>query len=440
MSWLSHPYFTSHLPAFGQYNVYGSFHATLLVFAGAAFIFANVSQKARLALMVPVGLLALDLPFTNSSTALLGLVLGLGLLGAHVFFVARQPHYTRQYLIFIAYLVAVSLAVLGGLSLLESLTGNKEFTVEVASFSIKTRVTMWIVGFWGFVDAPLFGHGLGSYLSVYMREFGEYGIANGLIFYPNVTVPHNLIIHVLSETGLFGFALLLGPFIYIAVNVLRKVDNRILVLASLAPILIHTQLEYPYIASGLHYWLFAIAFVFALGGQLQPTRHLVFSADKSNANLLAFGGAAIAASIGVYMSISLALAAKNAADIYSYSVVMTADEFLEKRFTMADLQHPIMGHRLRAIAHLGLIRKAIAERRSDILRNISVSALENDIVPRYPTKPVWDTAVRVYIILGDRDRAMKLINYVEKYEPEKAASYEEMVSQFLSLKPPTPRP
>lgn len=421
---------------FGQYNVYGSAFVTLLILAATVFVFAPVSLKARIALMVPVSLMAIDLPFTKSSTALLGLFFGLAFLALHIVLRARERVYVTRFLIYVGVLAVIALSVSLLLAISDQTDKINELSAKRTSFSVNTRLTMWAVGLFGFLDRPFFGNGLGSYLSVYMAQFAEHGVTKNLTFYPNVTIAHNLIIHVLSETGLFGFVTLLGPFIYLAVKILQTADNRFLVLAALAPILVHTQLEYPYIASGTHYWLFAIALVFALSGQLAPERSYHWPPAPSKLPMMAFGALSLSALIGIYTAISLALAATQSAKLYNLTRSQSLDEFLATRFSQPDIGHPIMGPRILAIAHLVVIQKAIAERRGDILRDVSVPALENNIVPNYPTYQTWETALRVYVILRDRDRAMALVTELKKYIPEKAAAYEIYIRERLTLKPP----
>ena len=424
---------------FGQYNVYGSAFVTLIILAAAVFVFAPVSTKARIALMVPISLMAIDLPFSKSSTALLGLFFGLGFLAAHILIMARERVYLTRFAVYVGVLAMIALVVTVLLAMSDQTDKINELSAKRTTFSLNTRLTMWIVGILGFLDRPLFGHGLGSYLSIYMTQFAEHGLEKGLTFYPNVTIAHNLIIHVLSETGLFGFVAVLGPFIFLAVKVLQTADSRLLVLALLAPILVHTQLEYPYIASGVHYWLFAIAFVFGLSGRFAPERSFTFSPASPGLPFLAFGTLCLSAGIGIYVSISLALAAKQSAELYNSTRALSLDAFLEQRFSEPDVAHSILGPRVRAIAHLVIIQKAIQERRGDVLRDVSVPALENIIVPKYPTYRTWETALRVYVILRDRDRAMGLIDDMKKYDPEKAGLYETYVRQRLKLEPPKPQ-
>ena len=431
-TWLYKPF-----AGFGQYNIYGSAYATMIVMSCAAYVFAPVSQKARLVFMIPVALLAIDLPFTKSSTALLGLFSGMAFLAVHIHLTTRQPLQIKRYWTFVGVLAVISLLVVTALAFTEQTDKINELSARRTTYSFNTRWTMWVLGFWGFVEKPLFGAGLGSYLSVYMAQFAEFGIDQGLTFFPNVTVPHNLVIHVLAETGLVGFAVLLGPFIYLAVKILQTVDNRFLVLALLAPILVHTQLEYPYIASGTHYWLVAIALVFGLGGQLMPDREFKIPAVRLPIGHLGFGALSLVAAIGIYTAVQLALMANISAQLYTETRKLSLDEFIQIRFNMVDAQHPIFGKRVRAIAHLVIIQKAVTDRRADVLRDISVPALEKDILPYYPTVRTWENALRVYLILRDRDRAMALIAFLEKVIPEKAAGYKSFVRQNLPVTPPS---
>ena len=138
----------------------------------------------------------LDLPFVQSKTSLLGVMLSLLALGLHVFFSGAGRQVMHRY----GHMLAIVLVTYFGVVWISEFVGNSDQlaprTYEANQSSFSTRYTMWVIGFWGFLEKPLFGHGLGSYLSLYMDHFGRYGLSEGLTFYRLVSIPHNLFVHI----------------------------------------------------------------------------------------------------------------------------------------------------------------------------------------------------------------------------------------------------
>ena len=179
----------------------GSLIATLLIVAAAAFVVQPLQPMRRMVLAAIIIVIALDLPFVKSKTALLGVFLGMVGLAIHVF-LRRPTRASPRHLAIASALLLVtyfSVLALADLLNLDEQLAPRSFEANQSSFA--TRFTMWVIGFWGFTEKPFFGHGLGAYLSVYMDHFGRYGLAEGLTYYRLVSIPHNLFIHILSETG-----------------------------------------------------------------------------------------------------------------------------------------------------------------------------------------------------------------------------------------------
>ena len=278
--------FTKTSAGFGQYNLLGSFVATLLVLAAAAFVLNPMRPLRRFMLALIIIFIGIDLPFVQSKTALLGVILGLSVLGLHVYVSCANRQTLHRYgLILTLVLVTYSSGSwASGLIGLGDQLAPRTYEANQSSFS--TRYTMWVIGFYGFLEKPFFGHGLGAYLSLYMDHFGRYGLAEGLTFYKLVSVPHNLFVHILSETGLFGLFVIIGPFIWLGLRLLVQSYNRWLIMAFLTPSLLHSQVEYPYFASGAHYWRFGLALVVGLIGMAERRLHssaLFYCIEKQRA-------------------------------------------------------------------------------------------------------------------------------------------------------------
>ena len=417
------PLFTKPSAGFGQYNLLGSFVATLLILAAAAFVLQPVTRAQRIILALILIALTVDLPFVRSKTALLGVVLAAAALALHI--IVRKP--TRPLvrrlalaigLIFVTYFGVIALAGVFGF---EKELASRSIEANQSSFS--TRFAMWVIGFWGFTENPIFGHGLGSYLTLYMEHYGRYGVAEGLTYYKLVTIPHNLFIHILSETGLFGLVVITGPFIWLGAHLLRQNDNRWLLLAFLLPILLHTQVEYPYIASGAHYWLFGLALVL---GQMNGREDLSLRRSALPHRLMArfaFAGLTVYALAGSIVTVILIADMRRAALAFARANQMPLAQFIDYRANAPDLQHPIFAKRLNAVTNLQLIDKIFAEKRFELLRPLALPYFETQVLKDYPTPPIWEKAMQVYAVLGEDEKLLAVIDKMALYEPARAAQF-----------------
>ena len=299
---------------------------------------------------------------------------------------------------------------------------------------------MWVIGFWGFLEKPLFGHGLGSYLSLYMDHFGRYGLAEGLTFYKLVSVPHNLFVHILSETGLFGLIVIMGPLIWLGLRLFGQSDNRWLVLALLMPILLHSQFEYPYIASGAHYWLFGLALVLGLigNGAKPPSLKRTIVLHRKAARL-AFSGLTAYALTGVVIVAILSADVYRMTRDYVKSIRMPLSQFIDNRSNDPALGHPLFGKRLRAITNLQAINKIFAEQQLDLLRPVALPYFEAHVLKQYPTPPIWEMAIKIYGTLEEDEKLLAMIDYIALYTPDRAAELRAQYEVYLSQKANRPQ-
>ena len=425
--------FTKASAGFGQYNLLGSFMATLLVLAAAAFVLNPVRPLRRFVLALIIIFISFDLPFVHSKTALLGVILSLSVLGLHVYFTVANHQTLNRYGVMMSLTL---LAYFGAVWLSEPLALDDQLaprSYEANQSSFSTRYTMWVIGFWGFLEKPLFGHGLGAYLSIYMDHFGRYGLEQGLTFYPLVSIPHNLFIHILSETGLFGLIAIMGPMIWLGLRLFGQSDNRWLVLALLTPILLHSQFEYPYIASGSHYWLFGLALVLGLiGNGAKPLLLKCMIVPHRKAARLAFSGLTAYALAGVVIAAILSNDVRRMTLDYAKSIRMPLSQFIDNRSKDPALDHPLFGERMRAVTNLQAINKIFAEQQLDLLRPVALPYFEAHVLNQYPTPPIWEMAVKIYGTLEEDEKLLAMIDYIALYTPDRAAELRAQYEVYLS--------
>lgn len=433
-AWLAKP-----SAGFGQYNLLGSFIAGLVVMAVCAFTLVEKSAARRAILAALLIIFAFDLPFIESKTSLLGIVGGFVFLGVHLYASraaspAKWRFLTCLLLVLGTYFLVVTAMAYSGQA--EQLASR---SAEANATSFLSRLTMWILGFWGFVERPLLGHGLGGYLSVYMAQFAQYGLAENHFFMAMVTVPHNLFIHILAETGLLGLALIMGPFIWLAWRVFTTHENRWLIAALVFPIGLHTQVEYPYVASGAHYWLFALALVLGLTCAPQSVLSHRFSFASRRMQYAALGVFSAACLVGVFVSLSLMMQVRDATLTYHRAVQKPLYAFLDDRANAPELQHPIIGKRLRAISNISAIRRLLAERQYTLLRPVALPYFEAHVMPDYPVPSVWRLAVHSYVALGEWDKARAVIAQAMQYDLKTGAALQAVLQAAVAQRATRPQ-
>lgn len=244
------------LGVFNQRNTFGSFLATGLALSLYIFSrykhdkssFERVSYVWHLAL---ASLAVFTLVFSNSRAAYLGALLG-------VIFV--MPYALKKDKVkCLLWLASAFTGLIIALILLNH-TGRVE--KELADGG--ARVGMYITSLQAMLDAPIFGHGLGSFQRVFLEKFAE--------LYHSGQLPegsgHGNLVHPHNELLLWGFeggltaALSLVGLACICVSALWGKGLRFFSsIGVLLPIVLHSMVEMPFYQSALHLVVLAILFV-----------------------------------------------------------------------------------------------------------------------------------------------------------------------------------
>lgn len=423
-TWLTQSFLTASLykpfAGFHQYNLFGSFLASVLVLIGFVASRLAMAKASRALLYGLAFLLALEVPIMNSKAGFLGLVGGLVFLLLHFYVGQSAALVKKRFAVFLAIFPAAYLVVaLLQAVLPEAASSSADWRLD--GTSVSSRSTMWVIAWRSFLESPLFGHGLGSYVKTYYTHFARYGLSETLAFYPHTTMPHNLILHVLSETGLIGAAVLLGPLFYLAFVTVRHNANRWLVMALAFPVLLHTQTEYPYMSSGLHYIIVAVAL--ALGMRYRATDEISCASFSPRRNAkTVYAGICLLALCLVTAALHLTLAYTQASEKYYRSRLMTFEGFLAYSYNPQDAFHPFFERRLRAITDLRAINMALEEGRRDFLGAFGVTYLEQNLLPHYETRAIWFAGAHVYAMLGEDEKLQRLLRRIDQFDPPFADS------------------
>ncbi|MBI5473336.1 MAG: O-antigen ligase family protein, partial [Ignavibacteriae bacterium] len=182
------------ISTFGNATFFSSYIVLVVPLFLAAVMHSGSARWLRVSSGVLVAVLLLLLILTATRTSLVALVLSL------VVFFARVGERSRKITIF----SAMALVFLLGIGLVAFPKLGERFADSLASNStLLRRVQFWEAGWKAFADAPLVGHGIGSYETTMLSyRPSDYWISSG----EDVTQhAHNEFIEVLAETGIIGF-------------------------------------------------------------------------------------------------------------------------------------------------------------------------------------------------------------------------------------------
>jgi O-antigen polymerase len=206
--------------------------------------------------------------------------------------------------------------------------------------STMARLDIWIVTLSSWWQAPLLGHGLGSFTDVFSPEFNKLVALGHVLSYTNdLTHPHNEVLLWLCETGLLGTALVLGPWLAF---LLKRSPNehwadQIGWWAALVPIALHSMTEYPLHGSGAHWFLLGLIIASRFenlnSSPMTMSRHnwlASFSVIVSS-GLLAF----------VFFIHSGYLSYKMA--VHMILTINNPEKYLDKMVNATEMNHPFLG-------------------------------------------------------------------------------------------------
>ncbi|GGO75893.1 ligase [Marinobacterium nitratireducens] len=119
------------------------------------------------------------------------------------------------------------------------------------------RFSVYAISFETIANAPLFGHGIGSFQSVWQDQRGHYQDSHPEAkLGPRYSHPHNELLFWLVEGGIVALAGILVCALAVLWQLVRLGPQRGLLLAgTLIPITLHTQVELPFYISSPHWFL-----------------------------------------------------------------------------------------------------------------------------------------------------------------------------------------
>ncbi|GAM64604.1 lipid A core-O-antigen ligase [Vibrio ishigakensis] len=286
---------------FQQPNVMASFLATGLVISG--YLLARqphtkyLHWRHKLILLYATPVLTIPLLVVLASrTGWLGSILALALLLPYVHrFAARNRAYTWGAMLLLGLGVGLGLTQVGDN---QSLLQQKADLESPRAYTFPQTLDMLI-------EKPLSGYGYGRFEPEYMLYTARQHQLNseypaGL---PSMDHPHNELLYWGAEGGilpLFGILLAMGYVLYWLTKA-RK-GTRIGILSLFIPIVLHSQLEYPFYHSAIHWisFILLIYWVDQRGGKSYQ-----FNFGRSSKLILRLGSLLLPIVISFFMLTSL---------------------------------------------------------------------------------------------------------------------------------------
>jgi len=283
LGWIPMPEIPSPQGMYMQPNMQASIMVTAVVLGFYLLLQKNIRQHGfwyMTTIVVVLMLASFNIFSAGSRIGLLGLMLGL--------LVLAVTNFHRFKLTPLITLGCVLACVLGGVA--GSMSGDGLFRAyskveRLALEGADVRPHIYRISWEAFKDAPLAGHGIGSFEGVFKRKAAEYQAEKGgqnLIGYVNYGHPHNELLQWSIEGGLIALSVILLA----AVSVLYRLfkmgwSHGGALLALLLPITLHTQVELPFYISAFHWfvWLLFVAMAFV---GTQSFTNINWSRSKKN--------------------------------------------------------------------------------------------------------------------------------------------------------------
>ncbi|WP_420554158.1 Wzy polymerase domain-containing protein [Neptuniibacter marinus] len=259
------PVSPNHLPVgiFQQVNLQASFMATFLVltyYLASRPTLRSFSFIIQATLVIAALTASYNIAISGSRVGLLGAGLGLTCL-----VIGRWKLFRQAKTIFFALTIATILGGVLGKSGLEKAAAKVDRAVahtssdsEIGGIRADVRWHIYNLSLNIFAQAPLIGHGLGSFQKVFQEERIEYQqqTDSSLRSAPRFSHPHNELIFWLVEGGIVSIIGILAAAIFTLVQLFKAGWQRGWgYSALLLPLVFHTQVELPFYISNTHWFL-----------------------------------------------------------------------------------------------------------------------------------------------------------------------------------------
>jgi O-antigen polymerase len=245
---------------FQQVNVMASFLTTGIL-VSVYLCLRPVTYKRyylKVFLLIIIGIATYVMVATGSRIGLLSGVLGLLML-----LIAYRSQVSKNWKTIVTALLLIFIASWLAKEGLHR-TFDKSYQMVEAQYADQ-RLSIYRISLDAFSEAPIRGHGIGSFLE-------EYGLASSTFYQQNpnanmpayIAHPHNELLQWAIEGGLLALAgILIAMFSVLCFVFKYKHPRLVAYLALLLPIAFHTQVEHPFYLSSFH-WFIWLTILFVL--------------------------------------------------------------------------------------------------------------------------------------------------------------------------------
>lgn len=287
---------------------------------------------------------------------------------------------------------------------------------KAGASSAPDRIGIWLRSYYAFREAPLFGHGIGFFAEIYNDVSLRYENTQNFRWIDNTRHAHNIVMHNLVEIGLLGTFILLTPFVWLGVSLLRHNSQHWVTVAIVCPILGHMLTGYPQRQSALPL-LLIVLIVSHMSLIYGSERRFRLSLRKIRLSVR-MAGLAVFVLPGIAFSIWTAIAYHQASGKH---MALTSLEYSPRmipwRFSQADLHHPFLSYHANVQAVFVLTSRALVAQDGANLPKLleMLSVFERTHVRGRAT---WSNLVRGYIFIGDLDKARDIMLIGAALAPE----------------------
>lgn len=358
-------------------------------------------------------LFPLVIGWSNSFSGLLFFILGVLLMGLTI----RRFDAASRRRFFALAAVMLSALLIGHLGV--GTDAATDAIDKAQASSIPSRLGIWLRALYAFGEAPFWGHGLGRFAEIYNDVALRYDDTQAFVWIANTRHAHNIVLHLLVEIGLIGTFLVLAPFVWFGITLLRRAPHHWATLAMLTPLLGHMMVEYPHRQSAVPVILLVV-----ISCQMMRAYGGGISYDMS---LTAVGKRLRVALAAALLLPAMAGSVKTAFDYKTASarhlrLAQTAyhPELIEWRLAQPDLRHPFLGANMRNQAYFGTATIAVAARDKAVLPPL-LAQLSKREAKELRGLPTWRVLFMGYLLTGEFDEAQRIYNIAATLSSAQAA-------------------
>jgi O-antigen polymerase len=420
-NYLNHPHLLRDLPVylrlpeggFQQKNVFATFLSSALLWAWGMRVRAvSEDRVSDWPFSIAIFSVAFAIFLSSSGVAGLGLIVGLILL--LIYFVHGERQRFRQGLwlpgltVVGALLLSIYLPAEDVVAGAADLSGGKNTMLRVSFWQVS-----WAVG----LDAPWFGHGLGSFSEVYHPEYVAQVRSGVEHLHTNyLNHPHNETLLWWVETGAIGLVMVILPWV-ISIWFLGIWKNpaAFLFMAALGPMLLHSQTEFPLHTSGVHWLLAGMIIVSTMRRDLIPEREMALKPIWPG----------VIATLGTIAFVVVVHTGWLSYQNWTRGMraPLSFAEEVQRRLQDPEVNHFILGTEAMDFWMLTLTRGAVSSGNQAWLEDIRPAV--EDVQNRWQGPLVWGTLAEVYRALGDIESLRRHVEFVEALQPESGAKLRE---------------